>query len=245
MIPSPAARDPRQRLFVALDLPSLSEAERLVSLLGDTVTHYKIGYRLGYSDGIAFGRELAASGKTVFFDLKLHDIDNTVREGVESIVRSGAHYLTVHAYPQTMRAAVAGKQGSGLKILAVTILTSWNDDDCAEAGYAGTVETLVAAKAQQAAAIGVDGIVCSAQETARLRAIGIPQAVQLVTPGIRPAGAAAGDQKRVVTPAGAIAGGADRLVVGRPITAAADPAEAARGILNEINGALAPVRARV
>lgn len=235
---SAALSDARPKLFVALDLPSLGEAERLVSLLGDTVTHYKIGYRLGYSDGIAFGRELAASGKTIFFDLKLHDIDNTVREGVESIVRTGAQYLTVHAYPQTMRAAVQGRAGSALKILAVTILTSWNDLDCAEAGYAGTVATLVPAKAQQAAAIGVDGIVCSAHETANLRAIGIPPRVELVTPGIRPAGADAGDQKRIVTPADAMRGGADRLVVGRPITAAADPLAAARAILNEIDGAL-------
>lgn len=235
---SPCMSDARERLFVALDLPSLGEAERLVSLLGDTVTHYKIGYRLGYSDGIAFGRELAASGKTIFFDLKLHDIDNTVREGVESIVRTGAHYLTVHAYPQTMRAAVQGRAGSALKILAVTILTSWNDADCAEAGYAGTVSTLVPAKAQQAAAIGVDGIVCSAQETANLRAIGIPPHVELVTPGIRPAGADAGDQKRIVTPAEAIRGGATRLVVGRPITAAGDPEASARAILNEIGESL-------
>ena len=233
-----APTDARSKLFVALDLSSLGEAERLVSLLGDTVTHYKIGYRLGYSDGIAFGRELAASGKTIFFDLKLHDIDNTVREGVESIVRTGAQYLTVHAYPQTMRAAVQGRAGSALKILAVTILTSWNDLDCAEAGYAGTVATLVPAKAQQAASIGVDGIVCSAHETANLRAIGIPPRVELVTPGIRPAGADAGDQKRIVTPGDAIRGGADRLVVGRPITAAADPLAAARANLNEIDGAL-------
>jgi len=226
--------DARGKLFVALDLPSLGEAERLVSLLGDTVTHYKIGYRLGYSDGIAFGRELAASGKTIFFDLKLHDIDNTVREGVESIVRTGAHYLTVHAYPQTMRAAVQGRAGSALKILAVTILTSWNDADCAEAGYAGTVATLVPAKAQQAAAIGVDGIVCSAHETANLRAIGIPPRVELVTPGIRPAGADAGDQKRIATPAQAISDGADHIVVGRPVWQAKDPRAAAAAIVAEL-----------
>jgi orotidine-5'-phosphate decarboxylase len=231
--------DPRHKLFVALDLASLDEAERLVTKLGDTVTHYKIGYRLGYADGLGFGRALAAAGKTIFFDLKLHDIDNTVREGVESIARTGAHYLTVHAYPQTMRAAVAGRAGSSLKILAVTILTSWTDLDCAEAGYAGTVSTLVPMKAMQAAALGIDGIVCSAQETALLRASGLPEAVELVTPGIRPAGAAIGDQKRVVTPLDAIKGGADRLVVGRPITGAADPVEAAHAILNEISAASA------
>lgn len=231
-------QDPRAKLFVALDLPGLAEAERLVERLGDTVTHYKIGYRLGYADGIAFGRALAAAGKTIFFDLKLHDIDNTVREGVESIARTGAHYLTVHAYPQTMKAAAAGCAGSHLKLLAVTILTSWNDLDCAEAGYAGTVETLVRNRAKQAVACGMDGIVCSAHETRLLRVAGIPEAIELVTPGIRPAGAATGDQKRVVTPAEAISGGADRLVVGRPITAAADPAASARAILDEIGVAL-------
>lgn len=230
--------DPRERLFVALDLPSVADAERLVAQLGDAVTHYKIGYRLGYAGGLAFGRELIAAGKTVFFDLKLHDIDNTVREGVESIAASGAHYLTVHAYPQTMRAAVAGRGGSGLKVLAVTILTSWNDLDCAEAGYAGTVPELVANRARQAAAIGIDGIVCSAEEAGSLRGSGLPAAVELVTPGIRPAGSAAGDQKRVVTPGAAIAAGSDRLVVGRPITAAADPAAAANAILMEIAAAL-------
>jgi orotidine-5'-phosphate decarboxylase len=229
--------DPREKLFVALDLPGVQEAERLVATLGDTVTHYKIGYRLGYAGGLAFGRELAASGKIVFFDLKLHDIDNTVREGVASIVETGAHYLTVHAYPQTVRAAVAGREGSSLKILAVTILTSWNDVDCAEAGYAGTVATLVPAKAQQAVALGVHGIVCSAMETQALRASGIREHIDLVTPGIRPAGAAAGDQKRVVTPRDAILGGASRLVVGRPITGAADPVAVANEILNDIAAA--------
>ncbi len=229
--------DPREKLFVALDLPSVAEAEKLVATLGDTVNHYKIGYRLGYAGGLAFGRELAASGKTVFFDLKLHDIDNTVREGVASIVETGAHYLTVHAYPQTVRAAVAGREGSSLKILAVTILTSWNDVDCAEAGYAGTVATLVPSKAQQAVALGAHGIVCSAMETQALRASGIREHIDLVTPGIRPSGADIGDQKRVVTPRDAILGGASRLVVGRPITAAADPVTVANDILNDIAAA--------
>jgi orotidine-5'-phosphate decarboxylase len=229
--------DPREKLFVALDLPDVSTAEKLVSTLGDTVTHYKIGYRLGYAGGLAFGRELAAAGKTVFLDLKLHDIDNTVREGVASIAESGAHYLTVHAYPQTVRAAVAGREGSALKILAVTILTSWNDLDCAEAGYAGTVATLVPAKARQAVALGVDGLVCSAMATEALRASGIPERIDLVTPGIRPAGADVGDQKRVVTPLDAIRRGASRLVVGRPITAAGDPASVAHAILNDIAAA--------
>lgn len=232
-----ANSDPREKLFVALDVPSVNDAEKLVTTLGDTVSHYKIGYRLGYAGGLAFGRELAASGKTVFFDLKLHDIDNTVREGVASIVETGAHFLTVHAYPQTVRAAVAGREGSNLKILAVTILTSWNDVDCAEAGYAGTVATLVPAKAQQAVALGAHGIVCSAMETQALRAAGLRAPIDLVTPGIRPPGADAGDQKRVVTPRDAISSGATRLVVGRPITGAADPVAVANAILNDIAAA--------
>ena len=234
----PARIEARDRLIVPLDLPGVAEAEAMVERLGDSVTFYKIGYQLAYAGGLPLIGRLAGAGKKVFADLKLHDIGNTVARGVESVARLGATFLTVHAYPQTMRAAVQGRAGSALKILAVTILTSWNDLDCAEAGYAGTVATLVPAKAQQAAAIGVDGIVCSAHETANLRAIGIPSRVELVTPGIRPAGADAGDQKRIVTPFDAIRGGADRLVVGRPITAASDPVHAARGILNEINGAM-------
>lgn len=229
--------DARSRLFVALDLPSVGEAEALVARLGDTVSHYKIGYQLGYAGGIDFGKSLIAAGKTVFFDLKLHDIDNTVQHGVASIAASGAQYLTVHAYPQTMRAAVAGAKGSQLKILAVTILTSWSEIDVAEAGYSGTTEGLVTAKARQATALGVGGIVCSAREASVLRRAGIPADIELVTPGIRPAGSAVGDQVRVVTPAEAIRNGADRLVVGRPITGASDPVSAAKAILAEIEAA--------
>lgn len=231
--------DPRARLFVALDLGSVAEAEALIDRLGDAVSHYKIGYQLTYAGGLNLGRALARAGKTVFFDLKLHDIDNTVRAGVASIVRTGAHFLTVHAYPQTMKAAVEGRGDAPLKILPVTILTSWNAVDCAEAGYAGDIDALVLAKSRQAVAIGCDGIVCSAREAAMLRDAGVPKHVELVAPGIRPAGAATGDQKRIVTPADAIRAGADRLVVGRPITAAADPRAAAQAITAEIAAALA------
>lgn len=224
---------PRERLIVALDLPSVAEAEKLVADVGDAVIFYKIGYQLGYAGGLGFAEELARSGKKVFLDLKLHDIGNTVGKGVESIVRLGATFLTVHAYPQTVKAALEASRGSPLQILAVTILTSYDDRDVAEAGYVGTVSEQVKRKAAQAAALGVHGIVCSAAEAATLRPVVGPDCV-LVTPGIRPAGAESGDQKRIMTPAAAIKAGADYLVVGRPITAARDAKAAAMAIAAEI-----------
>ena len=162
----------------------------------------------------------------MFLDLKLHDIGNTVTKGVESVAQMGATFLTVHAYPQTMKAAVEGKRGSSLRILAVTVLTSYDDADLAAAGYDLGVGELAAARAGQARDIGVDGLVCSAEEAANLRKIVGPGMV-LVTPGIRPAGSATGDQKRIMTPAKAIQAGADYLVVGRPIVEAGDPKAAA------------------
>lgn len=231
--------DPRSRVFVALDLDGLAQAERLIAQLGEAASCYKIGYQLGYQGGLGLAKELIQHGKTVFIDFKLHDIDNTVRHGVEAIAKLGAHYLTVHAYPQTMRAADAGRHGSDLKILPVTILTSWDAVDCAEAGYAGSIETLVTSKAKQAVALGMDGIVCSAREAKMLRQAGIPERIELVTPGIRPLGSASGDQVRIVTPAAAIADGATRLVVGRPITQSPDPKVAAEAIVAEVAAALA------
>jgi orotidine-5'-phosphate decarboxylase len=230
------ALEPRGRLIVALDLASVVEAESLVEQLGETISVYKIGYRLGYAGGLAFAERLAKAGKQIFLDLKLHDIGNTVTEGVQSIAALGATFLTVHAYPQTMRAAVAGKGASRLKLLGVTVLTSYDDGDAAEAGYAKPVADLVTMRSAQARDIGLDGIVCAATEAAGVRAIVGPDRL-IVTPGIRPATAAAGDQKRVVTPTAAIRAGADYLVVGRPITAAADPRRAADGIVDEIAGA--------
>ena len=164
----------------------------------------------------------------MFLDLKLHDIGNTVEKGVESVARIGATFVTVHAYPQTMKAAVAARGSAGLRILAVTVLTSYDDADLEAAGYALGVSSLVARRAAQAREIGVDGLVCSAEEAAALRSL-VGTSMVLVTPGIRPAGAAAGDQKRVMTPARAIAAGADYLVVGRPIVEAADPKSGRRG----------------
>jgi orotidine-5'-phosphate decarboxylase len=228
--------DPRDRLIVALDLPSVADAEKLAHQLGDAVSFYKIGYQLGYAGGFDFAADLIAAGKKVFLDLKLHDIGNTVGKGVESVVKTGATFLTVHAYPQTMKAALDARQGSTLKILAVTILTSYNDADVKAAGYHGTAPEQVKRKSLQAKELGIDGIVCSAEESAMLRPL-IGAATLLVTPGIRPAGAASGDQKRIMTPAAAIAAGSDYLVVGRPITEAKEPKEAAEAIVKEIAAA--------
>jgi orotidine-5'-phosphate decarboxylase len=223
---------PRERLIVALDLPSVEAAEALVLRLGDAVSFYKIGYQLAYAGGLAYAQKLAGSGKQVFLDLKLHDIGHTVAQGVKSVARLGAKFLTVHAYPQTMQAAVEARQGP-LRILAVTVLTSYDDGDLAAAGYATSVKALVANRAEKARALGVDGLVCSPQEAADVRAVA-GAGMTLVTPGIRPAGADAGDQKRIMTPAAAIAAGADYLVVGRPIVAAPDPRAAAETIVAEI-----------
>ena len=225
--------DPRDRLIVALDVPSIEMALSLVTRLGHSVTFYKIGYQLGYAGGLAFARQLIDDGKSVFLDFKLHDIGNTVEKGVESVAKMGASFLTVHGYPQTMQAAVKGKGASKLKILAVTVLTSYDDNDLSNAGYRLKVGELAAARAGQARDLGIDGLVCSPEEAANLRKI-VGGEMALVTPGIRPAGSAAGDQKRIMTPAKAIAAGADYLVVGRPITEAPDPKAAAEAIVGEI-----------
>jgi orotidine-5'-phosphate decarboxylase len=223
---------PKDRLIVALDLPGVAEAEAMIARLGDSVTFYKIGYQLAFAHGLSLAEKLARSGKKVFVDLKLHDIGNTVSGGVASVAKLGATFLTVHAYPQTMKAAIAAR-GSALKILAVTVLTSYDQNDLAEAGYAGAVADLVKKRAAQAKEIGVDGLVCSPEEVAAVRAV-VGPGMALVTPGIRPAGAASGDQKRIMTPARAIAAGADYLVVGRPVTEAGDPKAAAEAIVAEI-----------
>ena len=226
----------RDRLIVALDVASVEAARDLIGRIGDAATFYKIGYQLAYAGGLDLTGALVSAGKKVFLDLKLHDIGNTVEKGVISVARSGATFLTVHAYPQTMKAAVAGKGSSSLRILAVTVLTSYNDNDLAEAGYRSSVRELAARRAQQAKDTGIDGLVCSPEEASALRAV-VGSDTLLVTPGIRPAGSASGDQKRIMTPARAIAAGADYLVVGRPITEAADPKAAAAAIVTEIENA--------
>jgi orotidine-5'-phosphate decarboxylase len=223
-------------LIVALDVDTRREAESIVDLLDGTADFFKIGYQLFYGgDGLALGTQLLAAGKRVFFDLKLLDIDNTVERGVAAIARTGATMLTVHAYPQCMRAAMKGATGSELTILGVSVLTSMDDNDVAEAGFAGDTLELVELRARQAKIVGIGGLVCSPLEAEMVRSIVGPE-MAIVTPGIRPAGSAAGDQKRVMGPAEALAAGSTHLVVGRPIIAAADPRAAARNILAEMHG---------
>jgi orotidine-5'-phosphate decarboxylase len=226
-------------LNTALDVDTRAEAESLIERLDDSVDFYKIGYQLFYGgDGLALGKALLAAGKRIFFDLKLLDIDNTVERGVAAIARTGATMLTVHAYPQCMRAAVRGAAGSGLTILGVSVLTSMDDRDVAEAGFARDTAGLVMLRAGQARDAGVGGLVCAPNEAQMVRAIVGPR-MAIVTPGVRPAGSAMGDQKRVMTPRAALEAGASHLVVGRPITAAPDPAEAARAILDDMAGEVA------
>jgi orotidine-5'-phosphate decarboxylase len=230
--------DPRDRLILALDLPTVAAAEAMVEQLEESVTFYKVGYQLAFAKGgLDFAESLAQAGYRVFLDLKLHDIGNTVAKGVENVARMGVNFLTVHAYPQTMHAAVAARGDSGLRILAVTVLTSYDDADLAAAGYDFTVPELVAERAGQARDIGIDGLVCSAEEAVNLRTV-VGSDLLLVTPGIRPAGAGMGDQKRVKTPAAAITAGADFLVIGRPILDAIDPKAAAEAVVAEIASAV-------
>lgn len=224
------------QLIVGLDVSTRARAEEVVSLLGDSVDFYKIGYQCFYgADGFALGKALLAAGKKVFFDLKLLDIDNTVEKGVAAIAETGATMLTIHAYPQCMRAAMRGAAGSGLCVLGVSVLTSMDDADVAEAGFARDTAGLVALRAQQARDAGIGGLVASPHEAEMVRTIVGPK-MAIVTPGIRPAGAAKGDQKRVMGPGEALAAGASHLVVARPIIEAADPAAAARAILAEMAG---------
>jgi len=224
------------RLIVGLDVPSVDEAERVVRELEGTVSFYKIGYQLAFAGGLDFARELASGGAKVFLDMKLLDIDNTVAKGVENVVRMGVSMLTVHAYPKAMRAAVEAARGSGLCLLAVTVLTSMDERDVIDAGYELDPHTLVLRRAEQALHAGMGGIVCSAAEAASVRRI-VGPGLAVVTPGIRPAGAAHGDQRRVVTPGEAIRSGSSHLVVGRPIVAAGDRKAAAEAILEEMRAA--------
>lgn len=224
----------RDRLIVGLDVPTVAEAERVVAELGDTVSFYKIGYQLVFAGGLEFARDLAADGKKIFLDMKLLDIDNTVAKGVENIARMGMSMLTLHAYPKAMRAAVEAAKGSDLCLLGVTVLTSMDAQDMIDAGYEYDPHTLVLRRAEQALAAGMGGIVCSAEEASAVRRVIGPD-MAVVTPGIRPAGADKGDQKRVMTPADALRAGASHLVVARPIVGAADRRAAAQSILDEMN----------
>jgi orotidine-5'-phosphate decarboxylase len=223
----------RERLIVGLDVPTVAEAERVVRDLDGVVSFYKIGYQLAFAGGLDFARELAEGGTKVFLDMKLLDIDNTVFKGVENVVKMGVSMLTLHAYPKAMRAAVDAAKGSDLCLLGVTVLTSMDEQDMIEAGYEYDPHTLVLRRAEQALATGMGGIVCSADEAKAVRKIVGPE-LAVVTPGIRPAGADHGDQKRVMTPADAIRAGASHLVVARPIVNAPDRRAAAQAILAEM-----------
>lgn len=231
-----APDDPRDRLIVALDLPTVEEATALVARIGDEAGFYKIGLELLYSGGIDLARRLIGEGKKVFIDAKLHDIGNTVERATANLADLGATFLTVHAYPQTLKAAARGRGASSLKLLGVTVLTSYDDSDAMEAGFALSVNELVLRRAKQILESGVDGVVCAPTDVAAVRAI-VGEGAILVTPGVRPSGSATGDQKRIATPGEAIRAGADHLVVGRPVTQADDPARAAALIVDEIAAA--------
>ncbi|MFG1376734.1 orotidine-5'-phosphate decarboxylase [Xanthobacter autotrophicus] len=226
----------RDRMIVALDYPSVSTAEALVWQLGDIVTFYKIGLELSIAGGLDLAADLIGAGKKVFLDLKLHDIGTTVERATAAAAERGVHILTVHAYPQTMAAAARGAKGSPLEVLGVTVLTSYDDADLATAGYRMGVTDTVRLRAAQAREAGIAGVICAPTDAAMVRAILGPDG-RVVTPGVRPKGADVGDQKRIATPGEAIAAGADRIVVGRPVTAAADPVAAAEAILAELAGA--------
>lgn len=229
----------RDRLIVALDVPQVDDARRLVATLGDAVTFYKVGMELQFAPGgMAYARELIDGGKRVFLDSKLFDIGATIERAVANIARMGVDFLTIHANAPTLRAAAAGRGSSDLKLLGVTVLTSMGPEDLADLGFGDmSVEDLVLKRAGQAVEAGVDGVIAAGAEAARLRAA--HERLTIVTPGIRRQSDALGDQKRAMSPAQAIRAGADHLVVGRPISRADDPRREAELIQEEIGAALA------
>jgi len=220
-------------LYVALDLPDTEQARAMVESLGDVVVSYKIGLQLLPVGGTEFAQELKRAGKNVFLDYKLHDIGATVEKATRSIAAVGADLLTVHATPDVMAAAVRGRGGSGLKIMAVTVLTSLDDAALTDMGYFMGVEELVMHRARQAVVAGVDGVISSPLEAKKIREI-VPKDFLIVTPGVRLPGGDKGDQKRIATPHDALTNGASHIVVGRPITQASDPRAAALEILGNI-----------
>jgi orotidine-5'-phosphate decarboxylase len=225
------------QLIVALDAPTGEGARALISRLGDSVDFYKIGLELLCGGGFALASELKRAGKHVFLDMKLLDIGNTVEKATANIAGMGLDFLTVHGHDRkTMDAAVTGRGLSDLKLLAVTVLTNLDSSDLAQQGIAFSPRDLVLKRARLAAEAGFDGVIASGAEAAAVRAIS-PPGFLIVTPGIRPSGSAAGDQARVATPSEAITSGATHLVVGRPITAAADPRAVAMAIVQEITAA--------
>ncbi len=221
-------------IIVALDVETAGEARALVNRIGSAVSFYKVGMELYAAAGMDFVRELIAGGKDVFLDLKFYDIGETVKRAVSQVARTGVRFLTVHGSSAVMRAAVEGRGASPLKLLAVTVLTSFDQQDLADLGYPCVPAELVELRVRKAMEAGVDGIVASPLEARSIRALAGSRAI-LVTPGVRSAGAGKGDQKRVATPAEAIRDGADYLVIGRQITRAADPAAAVGEVLDEVH----------
>jgi orotidine-5'-phosphate decarboxylase len=223
-------------LIIALDVESADQARKIVRALGDSAGFYKVGMELYAAAGMDFVRELIGEGKQVFLDQKYFDIPETVRRATAQVARVGVRFLTVHAQSSVVRAAVEGRGDSGLKILAVSVLTSFDVSDVRMDGYSCTVSDLVELRAKNAIEAGADGIVCSPREVARVRRV-VGSGPVLVTPGVRSAGAAAADQKRIATPAEAIREGADFLVIGRQVTRAGDPKAEVSRILEEIAAA--------
>ena len=226
----------RDRLIVALDVPTVDEARALVRRLGAAVTFYKIGLQLQYAGGIALAADLKGEGKKIFLDAKLLDIDQTVPGATQNIARLGVDFLTIHGHAPTLRAAVRGRGDGGPRLLAVTVLTSMGAEDMAELGTRLSVEEMVLRRARAALDAGCDGVIASGREARQIRALAGDKLL-IVTPGIRSAGVAADDQKRAVTPRAAIEAGADYLVVGREILRSADPAAEAATILAQIAAA--------
>ena len=223
------------RLIVALDVPNILDGMKIAEDLGETVSFYKIGLGMLTGGGLALANELKEQGKRIFLDMKFFDIGATVEKAVAGIAQYDLDFLTVHGDPHVVRAAVAGRGDTNLKILAVTILTSLDRDDldaCLIQG--GQIADLVTERARRALAAGADGVIASPQEAAMIRALPEAKGKLIVTPGVRPAGADKGDQKRIATPAEALSNGADHIVIGRPIWAAEDPKLAAKEILNSI-----------
>jgi len=230
--PAGARTDPR--LIVPLDVPSVADARETVARIGEPVSFYKVGLELfATGDGMTLARELKAAGKQVFIDWKLHDIGTTVQRAASVLADSGCDFLTVHGEPQVMASAVRGRGRSGLKILAVTVLTSLSDDDLPEIGYETTVRALVERRVHQAVAAGCEGGVCSPREASLARALG-GRDFLVVTPGVRPDWAAKNDQARAMTPLQALQAGASHIVCGRPITGANDPHAAALQVAGEM-----------
>ncbi|WP_420412793.1 orotidine-5'-phosphate decarboxylase [Roseibium sp.] len=235
-----APKSALDRLMLPVDVPTVREAEDLVKKTEGTVGVYKIGMELQFAGGLEFARELAESGHKIFLDVKLHDIDNTITKAVRNVAKMGMTFMTVHAYPKTMRAALKGLAEEGnpdLCILGVTVLTSMDEADLVAAGYKGPIASVVEDRAKDAKLAGMGGIVCAPTESKNMRKI-LGDDLVIVTPGIRPEGSVAGDQRRVMTPSDAIKAGSDYLVIGRPITQADDPKAAAEAVVQEIESAV-------